>query len=62
MSDKILYAVLKALPRDKIHSPGVKFSWPEDGPSHFIPVFETREAAETWSEGSASVIELTQTL
>lgn len=52
MSVKVMYAIMKAQSFGNIEINGVPVKVPEKGPQAFIPLFETREQAVAFDNGS----------
>ena len=56
------WAVMRAVPWDKVTIQGNKLTPPIEGPCRFIPLFDTREQAITFENGSSeNVFKVTTT-
>jgi hypothetical protein len=57
MSSRKFFAVMVVHPFSDVTVDDGKLEAPDGHPEHFLPVFESRAAAEEWADG-ASVVEI----
>ena len=54
-----MWAVMRAVPWSDVETtmaPGVKLTASDEGPQHFIPIFDTREQAVAWNGSEDFVV------